>query len=61
MPETEEVITMNDLLHATMWVVGLFSLVSALLYVLAILDPQTERAGELTPGQLSPARVPVDA
>jgi hypothetical protein len=33
---------MNELLEATAWVLGLFSLMSGLLYVLAVIDPRNE-------------------
>jgi hypothetical protein len=33
---------MNELLQATFWVLGLFSLMTALLYVLTVIDPRTE-------------------
>ena len=35
---------MNDLLDISLLVIGLFAAMSALLYVLATIDPQTERA-----------------
>jgi hypothetical protein len=35
---------MNDLLHITLLVLGLLATMSALLYVLATIDPQTQRA-----------------
>ena len=33
---------MNELLQVTLWVVGLFTVVTGLLYVLAAIDPQTQ-------------------
>jgi len=33
---------MNELLQATLWAAGLFTLVPGLLYVLAVIDPQTQ-------------------
>jgi hypothetical protein len=33
---------MNELLQVTLWVLGLFTAVTGLLYVLAVIDPQTQ-------------------
>jgi hypothetical protein len=43
---------MNDLLDITLLVVGLLTMMSALLYVLATIDPQTDRRPEV---QTAPA------
>jgi len=47
---------MNELLEPVLWVLGLFTTISGLMYVLTVIDPQTDRGTTLgSPAPTGPA------
>jgi hypothetical protein len=51
---------MNELIEPVLWVMGLFTIMTGLLYVLTVIDPQTDRGTSLV-GTPAPGGASFDA
>ena len=51
---------MNELIEPILWVLGLLTVMTGLLYVLTVIDPQTDRGTSLV-GSTASTRAPFDA